>query len=271
MDTKDKFLSYPNKDPKTGELIKIGGKRYKELEEKYGTPKIKSPKTQSKIGVGKGEYKKLIKEGYTDDQLLYNVKKEVINVMDVKDNKIFNFNDAQLEIILKLTYPEIINYCHVDKFINTLCNDNKTWQLLIERDFPFLFNDISDSKETYKQYYNFFDNFITEILVKFLNYKTKLLNLDDVYQSLFKILTTYYNINSDIDLDDDAKNDYILQNTLQLNTILDIFKVLSIPIKRTFKPHQVNPPNNNSRKDDYDKMKYMSYIFSEMYDKWIDL
>lgn len=69
--SKLKFLTNPNKDPKTGIPIKIGGKEYKHLEEKYGTPKIKSPKTQKKISVNKGEYKKLIKEGYTDDQLLY--------------------------------------------------------------------------------------------------------------------------------------------------------------------------------------------------------
>ena len=70
---KEKFLTRPNEDPKTGEIILINSKKYKDLDEskfvraialekKYGTPKIKSPKTDNKISVGKGEYKKLIKE-----------------------------------------------------------------------------------------------------------------------------------------------------------------------------------------------------------------
>lgn len=59
VSTKTKFLTQPNKDPKTGKSIQIGGKEYKHLEEKYGTPKIKSPKKQKKISVNKGEYKKI--------------------------------------------------------------------------------------------------------------------------------------------------------------------------------------------------------------------
>lgn len=268
---KQKILSFPNKDPKTGEMIKIGGKRYKALEEKYGTPKIKSPKTQFKIGVGKGEYKKLIKEGYTDDQLLYN-KKEGYTDEQLYKKTIFNFNDIQIEIILKMTYPEIMNYCQIDKQINMLCHDNKTWQLLIERDFlPFLDNDLPDSKDRYEIYYKFFDQFITTIIAEFLIYKTKILNLDNVYQSLYKILIRFFDQNSVIDLDEDADNNYILQNTLELNTILEIFNVLTIPIKKSFMPNQVNPPSNRSKNDNYDKMKFMSFIFFETFDKWFDL
>lgn len=267
MSTKQKFLSSPNKDPKTGEIIKIGGKRYKALEEKYGTPKIKSPKTQFKIGVGKGEYKKLIKEGYTDDQLLYNKK----NYTEEFKKTIFNFNDIQIEIILKMTYPEIVNYCRINKNITDLCYNNKTWQLLIERDFPFLDNDLEDAKDTYEIYYEFFDQFITKIIAEFLIYKTKILNFDNVYQSLYKILTHYFDQHSVIDLEEDAENDYILQNTLELNTILEIFNVLTIPIKKSFTPKQINPPSSKSKNDDYDKMKFMSFIFSEMFDKWLDL
>jgi len=71
---KDKFLKDPMHDPKTGKLIKIGSKRYKQLVEKYGVPKIKSPKTGYNISVGKGEYKNLLKQGYTDESLLVNKK-----------------------------------------------------------------------------------------------------------------------------------------------------------------------------------------------------
>ncbi len=170
-----------------------------------------------------------------------------------------------------MTYPEIVNYCQIDKQVNMLCHDNKTWQLLIERDFPFLSNELENSKDIYETFYKFFDQFITTIIAEFLIYKTKILNLDNVYQSLYKILILYFNQNSDIDLTEDAENDCVLQNTLELNTILEIFKVLTIPIKKSFTPKQINPPSSKSKNDDYDKMKFMSFIFFEMFDKWIDI
>lgn len=37
--TKTKFLKNPNKNPRTGKSINIGGKTYEKLEEKYGVPK----------------------------------------------------------------------------------------------------------------------------------------------------------------------------------------------------------------------------------------
>lgn len=50
--------------------------------------KIKSPKTQHSIRVNRGEYKKLIKEGYTENELLYGkldvypiIPEEIVNII----------------------------------------------------------------------------------------------------------------------------------------------------------------------------------------------
>jgi hypothetical protein len=116
LSSKQKFLLYPNQDPKTGENIKIGGKQYKQLEEKYGTPKIKSPKTESKIGVGKGEYKKLIKEGYTEQQLLYG------NIHEVKKSE--TIPDKTPEI------PENPNYTSAKQILSTILLNSDTSKIL---------------------------------------------------------------------------------------------------------------------------------------------
>jgi hypothetical protein len=118
VSSKQKFLLYPNQDPKTGEKIKIGGKQYKQLEEKYGTPKIKSPKTDNKIGVGKGEYKKLIKEGYTDQQLLYGI--------NTKTDTAENTPEKTPEI------PENPNYTSAKQILSTILLNTDTSKILDE-------------------------------------------------------------------------------------------------------------------------------------------
>jgi hypothetical protein len=88
MNRSDQFKSKPTINPKTKTPVKIGSEEYKKLEERYGEPnKIKSPKTSKKISVNKGEYKKLIKEGYTDDELLYGIK-----IQEEKDKQNENKN-----------------------------------------------------------------------------------------------------------------------------------------------------------------------------------
>lgn len=88
----DKFHKYPNIDPLTDKKIIIGDKRYLELVVQYGEPsKIISPITQRKICINKLEYKKLIKSGYTDEQLLYPkltpkvTECEMVDMTDTKD------------------------------------------------------------------------------------------------------------------------------------------------------------------------------------------
>src|SRR5437764_8299535 len=68
---KQSFYKYPNRDPKSNIPMEIGGETYTKYVEKYGDPRIKSPKTGRKIKVNKTEYKNLLKEGYSEQELLY--------------------------------------------------------------------------------------------------------------------------------------------------------------------------------------------------------
>ena len=101
MTRAERFRLNPTINPSTQEPVIIGSKEYNKLEEKYGPPlKIKSPKTQKKISVNKGEYKKLIKEGYTDDQLLYN--KPVENKENKPKTPVKNVESKEIIIHLLL-------------------------------------------------------------------------------------------------------------------------------------------------------------------------
>ena len=52
-----------DRTPKTGDIIDINSKRFKELVKKYGDIKIVSPKSGREITVGKITYNQLLKEG----------------------------------------------------------------------------------------------------------------------------------------------------------------------------------------------------------------
>lgn len=92
MDNTYKFHTYPNIDPDTSQKIIIGDLKYLQLVNMHGEPpKIKSPISSRKIGINKIEYKKLIKQGYTDDQLLYDLilpfsKLTIDDTNDIKNN-----------------------------------------------------------------------------------------------------------------------------------------------------------------------------------------
>ncbi len=142
------FRTNPNIHPKTNEPIKIGGKEYKQLEEKYGEPdKIISPKSGKKINVNKGEYKKLIKEGYTDVQLLSgnyhiddkNNKKDDKNNKDNKDNKNTNKSidmnsDMIYNVMLNADIKTLTNMCQIDKAAHQHCQDKHFWFQKMKQD-----------------------------------------------------------------------------------------------------------------------------------------
>jgi hypothetical protein len=259
---KQKFHANPLIHPKTGQSITVNSKEYKQLAEKYGHVKIKSPKTGSKITVGKGEYKKLIKSGYTDQQLL-STSTKMITPFDIKDIK--------YEILLKLSYPDILHYCATNK---TICDD-QLWKLLIQRDFPGRgFNEEGEglNKNLYKQYFDFFDKWTTIIMADFMIFKTKYIDMSDCYNKIKNVINQYYNDEFDIDWDEDQENDYILQNTLELETFYKIFDILTIPRPKNIKPSQIKPPRASYTKEtDMDKIKHMSYLFSIMFNEMIDI
>lgn len=122
---KESFHNNPTIDPKTGKSIKINSPRYKDLSEKYGVVKIKSPKSGYKITVGKGEYKKLLKDGYTEAQLLKIETKEIVLPEDM------------INIIIKdLDFKSYVEYCKTNKLINTTCQKTFTMKLEQEIEVP---------------------------------------------------------------------------------------------------------------------------------------
>lgn len=194
-----------------------------------------------------------------------------IELDELKNNKTYIIEDMQFEILLKLKYPDIVMHCATNKTYKKVCDNNKFWQLMIARDYPFLADDTLEAKKIYKSFFEFFDKWTTEIMAEFITFKTKYLNMQDVYGKINKTLIQFHTENSNIDLDEDEQNNYLLQNTLKLNTLYTLFDILSIPVAKGITSKQIKPPSDMYRVTDIDKFKYMSFIFYNMVDEFIDL
>lgn len=195
---KSQFKSNPLIDPVNGKAIKINSKRYNELIDKYGEPnKINSPKSKKLISVGKGEYKKLIKEGYTDNQLICLepiVQKTNSNSpqMTIKEPNLLNTSqDIIFEYMFHMPYPDLLNFCQSNKDYNQLCQNNIIWNKLINRDFPFYFDDEPHARKSYEHWYNYFDLYVLRIISAFIMYRKSYDNLQNVYNNIFKLLVEY--------------------------------------------------------------------------------
>jgi hypothetical protein len=110
MNAKDQFHSNPLINPISGKTIKINSKEYQKLVQKYGPVKIKSPKTKRLITVGKDAYNNLLKEGYTDDQL--------INQDEKLNNDIYH--NLEEELALKLIDNILSSKTHDAFFIDNI-------------------------------------------------------------------------------------------------------------------------------------------------------
>ena len=120
--SKKQFYMKPNQDPKTGQKITVGDATYNTLVYKYGEPpKITSPKTNAKIAINKGEYKKLIKEGYTDDALLYGKDDNItIKNDNIKNNRLPV--DNMYEVMLRADLETTTVLCQSDKTLLKICD-----------------------------------------------------------------------------------------------------------------------------------------------------
>lgn len=114
---KQKFHKNPNINPETGKFIKIGGQTYQRLNKKYGVPQIKSPKTGKSIAVGKIAYQKLLSEGYTENELLYNQHELSIPS--------YQHEDILYNILLNSDMKTIKNICLTKK--DTPCQNTRFW------------------------------------------------------------------------------------------------------------------------------------------------
>jgi hypothetical protein len=155
---KTNFRNNPSIDPITGDTIKIGSKKYKQLVEKYGEPnKIRSPKTNKLIGINKIEYKKLKKEGYTDNQLIMNeIKIFNIDGKNYTENELLmminyynsthvtSIPNLNVDNIKEIMYHADINtlqqYCLTNTIANKLCNESSFWMEKFEKNnIPIIF------------------------------------------------------------------------------------------------------------------------------------
>ena len=169
----EQFRKQPNIDPISKNEIVIGGKEYNKLVKTYGEPnKIISPKTGRKIAVNKGEYKKLIKEGYTNQQLFpIVIDKDKINKTSktepsIVDSPKVDINDIIQQLInngnlkelhhLSLTNKEISQQLSLPENIKMLMhitNLNQYYTLDDVYDFDelyFLYDTLSAKKKIYK-------------------------------------------------------------------------------------------------------------------------
>ncbi len=114
----ESFHNNPIISPKNGKPISV--------------VKIKSPKSGYKITVGKGEYKRLIKEGYTQEQLL-KIEGEIVLPEDM------------INIIIKdLDFKSYVEYCKTNKLINSVCQ--KTFTTKLEQEIQVPLDDYSQSQ-----------------------------------------------------------------------------------------------------------------------------
>lgn len=151
--SKQRFLTKPNKHPKTDEVIVIGSNEYLKLVKKYGEPnKIKSPKSNRLISVNKGEYKKLIHEGYTDESL---INPKVIKIDNVIQQLINSGNMNELNLLSQVNKPlkEALSKEENIKTLMYITNLNQYYTLDDVSDFDelyFLYVSLNDRKDILK-------------------------------------------------------------------------------------------------------------------------
>ena len=281
----DLFHQNPNLDPKTGEPVIIGSRKYKQLTKKYGDVKIKSPDNTT-ITVGKGTWKKLLKQGYTQEQLLvFGTKtdfsqeklkeKRLVNIeskvnKNVINNDIYTYMtpDITYNIMLNTDYPDLNKMCTLNKNAERICKDEQFWKDKITRDFPFMPTEDEDTiyQELYKQLYELFDKHTLKIIKKFIQYRSNYNNLQDVYNKIFTNLVNYINDFLNIDIFEDEADDFKISKALDYDMLDNFFNILSIPIKNDEKHYKKSLVNINK----YDKWSQMKLILSDMVSDYLD-
>ena len=132
---KSRFHKNPTIDPKTGDYIDINSKRFKRLVKKYGDVKIVSPQSGREISVGKSTYNKLLKGGYSVDELF---------------NSDELLRDELYTIMINADYETIKNLCLTNKLASMVCNDEYFWKIKLNIDYPNIKVLSNWKKEYYK-------------------------------------------------------------------------------------------------------------------------
>lgn len=138
--------------------------------------------------------------------------------------------ELKILILSHVKYQFIEQVQLVNKEIYQLCHDQRLWNQLVKRTFPFYSNNSLDAKKSYLHFYKYFDEYTLKIISKFIKYRTKFTDLQQVYEQIFTLLvkhiTGLFNIAKIINKEEYEK--YCEQ--LTLTTINKIFTALTIPI-----------------------------------------
>jgi hypothetical protein len=120
LSLQEQFRLVPYINPKTGAEVVIGSPEYNILVKKYGEPnKIKSPKSNVLIGVGKGAYVQLLKEGYSNKELILGINVNKTN----KELIPIDFHlpdDIMVEIYNNARIYDKLTLCKLNKNLNNL-------------------------------------------------------------------------------------------------------------------------------------------------------
>lgn len=126
--------------------------------------------------------------------------------------------DIYLEILLQLSYPDILKLCQVSQEYNYVCNSNLLWSKLFQRDF--LSGDVEQPKEEYKLWFDIINKYTTKIISKLINHRKNFDNLQMIYDKIFIILGHYFfNI---IDYDVDKHTEYVVKMSNDITSLFNI-------------------------------------------------
>ncbi len=121
-------------------------------------------------------------------------------------------DDLYLEILLHLSYIDIMNMCNTSSFHNKIRQSRYFWHQLIYRDFNYDMDDgwtIKGLKDFYHQSYKAVDKVVIKIISKLMKKRRLDHPLDMIYKNLFQLLGNLPNHDDDL-IDEAIKNINIL-------------------------------------------------------------
>lgn len=139
-------------------------------------------------------------------------------------------DDLKIEILSHFKYRNIDKIRYFSKQFCKLSNSDELWNKLIERDFPFYPDNLPDAKNSYYHWNDYFDKYTLEIISKFITMRTKVNDLQKVYEGIFASLVTLVVDNNDEMKIEDVNEQYNFHCASRLRIINEIFNILSITI-----------------------------------------
>ena len=131
--------------------------------------------------------------------------------------------DMYLEILLKLSYIDIVNMCFTSTDYHKIYQSKLLWHQLILRDFNYdIMNgewSVKELKLFYEKLYHLVDKTVIKIIYKNKNKCTINNDLEMIYNSLFILLGQFYN--DDLD-EDQTYADYVDEKVDQVLILFGI-------------------------------------------------